>query len=280
MRTLRIIYYYLINKYKFLNVLFQKLKFHFRFNRRFRKTVYGFKFKGSNAMIDGNFEKKETLFFNKFILNYEVFINVGANVGYYVLNALNSNKKINIIAFEPIINNYKLLIKNVLINNYNHRVLAENIALGNENKIIEIYGNTTGASVIKGWANNPVNSFEEVKLYKLDTFLSIKKINLLGKETIMMIDVEGFELEVLKGAKSILEDVKPTLFVEICNGEHLEKNDKLFYEKFNFLNELGYESYVIDGDSLISFKPDFTKKVVTHNFIFIHKHSINYLEET
>lgn len=279
MRLLRIIFYKLI-KYKFLNIILQNLKFHFRFNRRFRKTVFGFKFKGSNAMINGSFEKKETLFFNKYISNYEVFINIGANVGYYVLNALNSNKKINVIAFEPIINNYKLLIKNVSINNFNNRVKAENIALGNKNKIVKIYGNTTGASLIKGWANNPVNSFEKVKLYKLDTFLSIKKINLLRKKTFMMIDVEGFELEVLKGAKSMLKDVKPTLFVEICNGEHFEKNDKLFYENFNFLNKIGYESYVFDVDSLISFKPDLKNKLMTHNFIFIHKHSVNYFEKT
>ncbi|MGB2117109.1 MAG: FkbM family methyltransferase [Flavobacteriaceae bacterium] len=274
----RKIYYKLINRSEFLNNIFQNLKFQLRFNNRTRKTIWGFKFIGTRSMAKGTFEKEETNFFNNTITNYDIFINIGANVGYYVLNALNSNKKIKVYAFEPIIQNFILLKKNVSLNSFNDRVVAENIALGNKNTDTKIYGNTTGASLLKGWSNNPENFFQTVKCFKLDTYARTKGINFEGENTFIMIDVEGFELEVLEGAKTILKNTTPTLFVEICNGQHFIKNDNLFVKKFQFLYDIGYSSYVLNGGVIEKYKIDLTKNE-THNFIFVHETNVKGFEK-
>lgn len=59
-----------------------------------------------------------------------------------------------------------------------------------------------------------------VKVFKLDTI--IREQN-LQKPDVIKIDVEGAELEVIKGAPGILNEVKPTLFIEVHGYEVAKK---------------------------------------------------------
>jgi FkbM family methyltransferase len=60
----------------------------------------------------------------------------------------------------------------------------------------------------------------EVKVFKLDTFVQEKN---LKKPGLIKIDVEGAELEVIKGGAGILGEVKPILFIEVHGYEVAEK---------------------------------------------------------
>lgn len=51
--------------------------------RKSKATPYGFKFAGNDAMATGNFEPKATKILIKQITDTDVFIDVGANVGFY-----------------------------------------------------------------------------------------------------------------------------------------------------------------------------------------------------
>ena len=84
---------YLVRKYRFWRIE----------NSNFKFTKGGFKFIGPSNMISGDFEKEEVAFFNKALEESDIFINVGANIGYYVCAAIIKGKKV--LAFEPDINN-------------------------------------------------------------------------------------------------------------------------------------------------------------------------------
>jgi hypothetical protein len=67
---------------------------------------------------------------------------------------------------------------------------------------------------------------------------------------LIKMDVEGFELQVLKGAKHILEmSPKPTWLVEIVLNEHFPggRNDR-FCETFEVFFSHGYEARVADEE--------------------------------
>lgn len=87
-------------------------------------------------------------------------------------------------------------------------------------------------------------------------------------------DVEGHELEVFKGARSILEQDKPALLFE-CEDRHRPGG---MQEVFDFLTGLGYEGFFIDG-SIERPLSEFIKeqhqvlgcKPYLNNFLFLSK---------
>ena len=64
------------------------------------ETPMGFKFIGDKNMEKGIFESEEVKIVEKCLEKTDIFINVGANIGYYCCIAL--KHKIFTIAFEPI----------------------------------------------------------------------------------------------------------------------------------------------------------------------------------
>ena len=57
-----------------------------------------------------------------------------------------------------------------------------------------------------------------------------------GNSVLIKIDVEGYELEVLKGAIRVLSELRPKIIFE-------SSNEKLRGELFRFLNDIGYSIY-------------------------------------
>jgi FkbM family methyltransferase len=64
-----------------------------------------------------------------------LFIDIGANIGYYSLLAASIGIKC--IAFEPIQKNYRLFEKSIKQNNFQHLIKLYKIALGEEHKMVE-----------------------------------------------------------------------------------------------------------------------------------------------
>ena len=174
-------------------------------------------------------------------INSEILIDIGANIGFYSI--LSSNRFEHIFSYEPNKRNYKILKKNIHTNNLkNIKIfnfgLGENeeILIGNSNTKGELF-QTSGFAVSK---NN--NKGERVLIKKGDDILQFKNTNLTIK-----IDVEGFELFVLKGLKNTLVKNQIILQVEIW-----EKNNS---EVHDFLNSLNFkELQSIDGDTYFSNK--------------------------
>jgi FkbM family methyltransferase len=204
----------------------------------------GFFFNGNSAMQEGKFEPGETNIFEKIIGNYDVFVNIGANTGYYVCKAL--KKEISTIAFEPNQLNVNILLRNIEANNFDADFQLFPVALSDELGVLPMYGASTGASLIKGWAGQigytlvPISSFDKTASPLIE-----------GKKCFVMIDIEGAELGCLKGANSLLASNENNDFlIEICVNEHQPKgtiiNPKLV-ETFELIQSYGYVGYTIDS---------------------------------
>jgi len=240
-------------------------------------TKFGFHLTGNNLMENGNFEIQETNLIKTFIHNVDIFINIGANIGYYCCFALQMNKKV--IAFEPSSSNLYFLYKNMHLNSWENDIEIHPIALSNKIGISKIFGIGTGASLLKGWAGNIDKQFEMVPTNKLDNILSHQYSN---KKVFVLIDVEGSEFQVLQGSTRLIEnEIKPIWFVEISVSEHQPDKysiNPFLLETFELFWNNGYKSIIANtGFKQITSKEiKFiieTKKdnLNSHNFIFIDR---------
>lgn len=141
----------------------------------------------------------------------DVVIDVGANIGYYaLLEARLVGKDGTIYCLEPVPSNFKLLIKNIKLNNYKN-IRAYQLAAGSkkEKKYIYVTEKRNWSSIIK--PQGKIQKKILIDVISLDEFIKDKPF-----PRFIRMDVEGYELEILKGMKRILSSQKPLkIFMEI-----------------------------------------------------------------
>lgn len=156
--------------------------------------------------IYGIHEVNEKIIYKNNIKKGDIVIDIGANIGYDTLilaELVGKNGKV--IAFEPYLNNFKLLQENIKINGYNNVILV-NKAVSNKNGKIKLYldnDKDTGHKIYDNdmFGNKLNRNFVYVDTIRLDDYLMQNKIY---KIDFVKIDVEGAECEVIKGMKRVL----------------------------------------------------------------------------
>lgn len=211
-------------------------------------------------------QEKEILFLRDFEFNTSV--DIGANVGTYTVELQKNSKKV--ISFEPLKENISYL-KNLIKDN----VKIFNYALSNKNKFAYIYipkinFNFDYALATLNYKNiiNFKNQKKiKIKLIKFDQLF----FNIFSSREIdfIKIDVEGHELEVLKGMNNFLKKNKPIFLIEIEKRHNLSYN-----EVYKFLTERNYKSFVLKENQTLIYidKKDFKKIIndkIYNNFFFI-----------
>jgi len=182
------------------------------------------------------------------------FLDIGANIGYYSLIA---SKKIGnygrVYSFEPSNREFKRLLKNIELNNCSN-IIPTNIALSNSNSEIDfsIAQGHTGLNsiIIEDMSVKKIS--QVVKTMSLDNYFNSenKKFNLVK------IDVEGAELLVLEGMKSILKDRRVSkIIIEITPR---------FFRCFGYKKEDIY-SYLCSYD----FEPLFNNDLEQYDELFV-----------
>lgn len=164
---------------------------------------------------------------------HQTIYDIGAHVGYYVTLMAKANLNANVIAFEPEEKNYDALNKNVQLNKL-HNVKTINVAVGKDNTDLFLESSSTTSRAGTG-THRFINHGHgnSVKSVKLDDWLKSAKA---PSPSMILIDIEGSELEALKGMERILENYSPELYVEVHpkllkeKGESEEALDKYLYQ--------------------------------------------------
>jgi FkbM family methyltransferase len=156
-----------------------------------------------------------------------VFIDVGAHIGKYTIQVakiLGGSGLV--IAIEPHPGNYKHLVENIKLNDLRN-VIALNVAAWSEECELKLFvGDMHGHhSLMKNFGRG----FFVVHAKPLDKVLEELGIS---RVDFVKIDVEGAELEVLKGMSITLKKFKPIVVVEI--------RDMYLRRIEEFLNQLEY----------------------------------------
>lgn len=180
----------------------------------------------------GLHEFEDMGFLLHFLRPEDTFYDIGANVGSYTLLASGIAKS-NTVCFEPSAGTFQTLSNNIRLNTLEERVRAYNLALGNEAGFLNFTeGEDTTNHVLK---ESDIAAFSKVEVARLDD---------LNEKTpsLIKIDVEGFETEVLKGANAILHDPTFKAIIIELNGSGYRYgfDEKDIHQK---LVDLGFAPY-------------------------------------
>ncbi len=232
----------------------------------------------------GNFDKTgEKKFIRKIKKDLILCIDIGANIGSYT-NLLLSETKAQIISFEPLPEAFNDL-KKIEEKNLD-RLKVFNYAIGDNNEFLELnYSNDKSekASFTKDLNKLSFYEFEKNKKIKskvitLDNFFN-QNTHLFEKDIdLIKIDTEGFELEVIKGAKEIIKKKIPKYIQIEFNWHQLFKGQTL-YNFSTFLKNYELFQILPYGNDLIKVDPNRPETNIFHlsNFVYIRKDiSINY----
>lgn len=187
----------------------------------------------------GTYEKGILNFIEKRYTGKGSFVDVGANIGLMSIFTADKFPKAKVYAIEAHPKTMELLERNRIMNTRSNIETLE-IALGNESGEVTIYDNWQvnrgGASLVVKTENSDEH---KVQMKRLDD------LNLEAPEMIK-IDVEGVELEVLKGGAETIRKHQPILIVEISDWRE-NKHDSSA-ELVEFIKTLGtYRIYKLSG---------------------------------
>lgn len=161
------------------------------------------------------------------------FIDVGANVGVYTLLAASCvTRRGHLIAIEADGTNVERLLENLALNNV--RCHVHDVAVGPERGQVQF---ETGADTVG--AVSTTGGGESLEMYRLDDLVDPAFPWAVGK-----MDIEGYELSALKGAKQLLAAKRPRVWILETN-ETSTKYGETRAELQAFLAEYGYTLYAI-----------------------------------
>ena len=136
--------------------------------------------------------------------NPKHFVDVGANIGYSALFFARHFPSVIITAIEPVERNYKYLRINTAKTRH---IVTVNVALGSEEGELTLSMSEDSDNLGKMSAFGSGRRSETVPMTTLDLLL-------IDHVDFIKIDVEGYELEVLKGAAQTLERYGPLIQME------------------------------------------------------------------
>jgi FkbM family methyltransferase len=263
-------------KIPFVPTLYRNIRDKRLANKAPVETPFGFKIIAANeAMQKGEFEAADTKIFRALISDLDVVVDIGANVGWYCLHALSLDK--HVIAFEMMPSTAQILLKNIgAVNGWGDNAEVFQLALADKPGIIEAYGVGTGASLIKGWGGFSSKNPTLVSQSSLDLVIGNR---LAGSKVFILIDVEGVEYGVLKGAQSLLKsEPKPVWMVEITRTAQQPKERGVnpnYLATFEMFWKAGYEAYCADENMKLRAcdEKEIRSEQPEANFFFINKKS-------
>ena len=163
-------------------------------------------------------------------IDIPVILDIGANYGFISLALqTNLNETTMIHSFEPHPAIFKTFQKSVFENKMNN-ITLNNVAIGSEDCdiVLNLYGQTSN---ILG-SNENIKGKVTIEQINLDNYILVNNI----QPNFIKIDVDGYEMNVLKGLRQTITKFKPIMVIET--------NDD--YEVLNFLKECNYKLLDLD----------------------------------
>ncbi len=159
------------------------------------------------------------------------FLDIGAHIGFYTMGLAPGFKRV--ISFEPSKFQYGWLTRNRALNDYTH-VLCEHVALGDTKgeatlNVLSYEGGLNTLSVEVASTHHIMDQYT-VPVEVLDD-------RGLSDVDLMKIDVEGFEIQVLRGARQTIAASRPVILIEVWTDPVRRQNVKAIMDEMNYTFE-------------------------------------------
>ena len=211
----------------------------------------------------------------------DVFLDIGANLGYYSLVSASYNPKMKIKSFEPLPGPYHYLRKNIRLNNF-EKIETLKLALSSsrgedvfhytvDSTFAEIEHHLTSTGSLDQAAAQQYDNARScnVTVETVDQYVSSE---LEGHSVdLMKIDTESTEHLVLEGATGVLSDQRPVIICEVlADASHEYLRDLQMRHDYN--------SYRIGKNGIIHGKSEVINKNVPRNKIMVPTEKMGILD--
>jgi FkbM family methyltransferase len=194
------------------------------------------------------FEVKASL--KKYLKKGSAFLDIGANVGYITaLGADLLGRRGQVHSFEPVPRYFDYLSRVAKMNS-DYQIVLNNFALGEsagQTTITIPVFNIGGSSVVQGFVKEEkAEQHITVEVKRLDDYIKEKSLTNIS---LIKIDVEGFELPVLKGASDFFQanrNCLPPIIVEVTPFAYPLLNTRI-EELHEYMSNWGYKAFCILG---------------------------------
>jgi FkbM family methyltransferase len=186
-----------------------------------------------------------------------VVYDIGANTGFYSVIAAAAHADNTIVAFEPFPPVCDDLVSTLRVNRCSARVRVEPVAVGSTPGEATLYIPLQDHGLVETSASLSAKFKEThgeaiaVQVVALDAYDASQQP---GPATVLKIDVESLEAEVLRGAQQLMRTHRPLVFFEVLPSGDVESIERIRQET-NYVDMRLHRDEVIVGQA-VSFDPD------------------------
>ncbi len=217
----------------------------------------------------GQYEKKVTDLFQKFIRKGDVVIDVGANIGSHTLiMAKLVGESGKVIAFEPHPDIARRLTDNIKLNRFTN-VSVSRFALSEKPGKASLFSYSDGM-LDKGTSSlYGITNLEEKYSVDVSTLDVVAENERLSRLDFVKVDTRGSDFPVIKGARESIGKFHPYVVFEY-NQDNWRHSDSRWEDAWNFFEKHGYSLHLITekGPQRISGEPVLR---TSHNILAIPK---------
>jgi len=276
-RILKFIYTHPLNKNNKINSLLRFIKWQISSRLWNESFVYNWiddsKLIIENGMTGatgnvyvGLMEYEEMSFLLHYFSEKDTFFDIGANVGVFSILAAKV-KNVKTISIEPLPNTYEKLKDNIQINRLSN-IKYENIGLSDKKSKLYF---TTDRDTMNSVAISSDIDIKEVNVDTLDNVAQRYEV-----PTVIKIDVEGYEANVLKGGRSVLRNKKLKILIIELNSSGL-KYGHCDSDIHNNLLTYDFQSYTYNPFLRRLIKLD---SYGSHNTIYIKSDYVDFVQKS
>lgn len=179
-----------------------------------------------------------------FVREGDVVLDVGGHIGAFAVplgRAVGASGRV--YTFEPFVESFEILKKNISENSLGDRVIARNAIVtdaAGRYRVAVQSEHTSGAHFSLAKAADGAATVETPAL-RLDEWASEQGASLTRLD-VMKIDTEGMEFRVLRSARGLIEQFRPILMAEL-SADHLGRQGDRLGELARFLRGFGYHFF-------------------------------------
>ena len=195
---------------------------------------------GAGIIVSGKFDQPVADILRRNLAAGQVMVDIGANIGYMSLVGLSSvGPEGAVYSYEMDVRSYRALAATHRLYGSRYQWIIRNQAVGEQHGFVSV---TPTKEYGHAFIDRNSQEIGQVAMIPLDEGEFAANG---GRIDLIKIDVEGYELHVLRGARRVLSERRPIVVCELVES-HLQRFGASRQEVVSYMESLGYRLTLLE----------------------------------